>query len=242
MILLNDWLKGESLDTFPLLGLESFSTFIKICEEVSKWALDDNGLANRSESYKVWVCWLKDKKYNDLVSILDRYKSMALMLHYLNVNIVENQQIGLYIKLDFIIDKWQLSYGITNNKKMYKVGEFCWNITIKLPQSEILKYINSEIEDFNPREHYLLNIIKKSIFKFDPGQCIRQDPFILSNECILSCQNLGIWTNNTQSEDEANKWLNVFKSWVSEQQWWNNVILKVKIRPDNWIDFIIKSK
>lgn len=240
MIKINNWLKGEDIDTFPILGYDTFNTFIKLCETIKSSLLLDNGLSNRSESFKIWVSWNRDKSYNEILSIIDRYKSMKLMSHYLKLNILENDQIGFYIKLNFENKNWNINYGITNNKKLYKIGEFIWNITVKMPDNEILKYFKSEIDDFNPRQQYLLFLVKKTIYKFNPGVCVRLDPYLLNNECIVSCQNLIIKTDNI--ENEANIWLNIFKNWVSEQEWWNNVILKVKIRKDNWIDFIIITK
>lgn len=237
---ISNWLKNNDLDSFPILGYESFNSFIKVCESVSKWALDDAGLANRSDSYKIWICKIKD--ITKLKSILEKYKSMNLLSYYIDKEIVENSKISLYIKLDFVSNNWIISYGITNDKKLYKVGEFIYNISIKLISSEILKYVKDDIDDFNPREHYLLRLIKKDIYMFDPGTCQRLDPIILNNSCILSCNNLGYWNNGTMAEDEANKWLNNFKNWVSTQKWWDMVKIKVIARKDKWIDFIISNK
>lgn len=236
-----DWLQNKDIENFPLLGLDSFTSFVKLCESNSKWALDDAGLANRSNSYKIWVSWIKNpKKLKDSVV---KYKSMNLLAHYLNVEIIENSQIGLYIKLDWIQNKWELSYGITNNKKLYKIGEFVYTVSTKLPTSEILKYVKDEIGDFNPRTHYLLRVIKLSLYKFDPGYCQRQDPYIINESCILSCYGLGQWTdNNTMQEDEAYKWLESLKTWVSQQPWWNSVKLTCKVRKDKYIDFVIQPK
>ncbi len=236
-----NWLQNKNLESFPLLGIESFESFTKLCSIVSKWALDDSGLANRSDSYKIWVCWVKDTaKLKDSVS---KYKSMNLLSHYLDVEIVENSQIGLYIKLDWLTNKWQITYGITNNKKLFKIGEFDYTINTKLPNSSILKYINDEIGEFNPRTHYMLRIIKKSLYLFDPGYCQRQDPYIINNQCILSCYGLGQWTdNNTMNEDEAYKWVDSLKTWVATKEWWNSVKLTCKVRTDKWIDFIIELK
>ncbi len=77
---------------------------------------------------------------------------------------------------------------------------------------------------------------------FDPGTCQRLDPVIILDSCVLSCNNLGMWDNNTMTENEANKWLEIFKVWVSNQKWWDMVKLKVKARRDKWIDFIIQIK
>ena len=152
---LANWLKDD-INNFPLLGLDSFNTFLKVCNEFSKWALDDIGLANRNNAYKIWTCTIKPEQIKDIKSILERYTSMKLLLHYYNINIVENNKIALYIKLDWVENKWQMSYGITNNKKLFKIGEFEYNFSIKLPEHVILKYIIEEITDFNPREHLLL--------------------------------------------------------------------------------------
>src|ERR1039457_5230266 len=99
---LSKWIKGDDLESFPLLGIESFETFLKVCQDVSKWALDDAGLANRSDTYKIWVCWQKTSDLQKLRDLVSRYKSMGLMLHYINLNIVEGSQIGLYVALDWI--------------------------------------------------------------------------------------------------------------------------------------------
>jgi hypothetical protein len=48
----SDFLKDKNID-FPILGLESFKTFLKLCEEVSQHALEDVGLANRANVYKI---------------------------------------------------------------------------------------------------------------------------------------------------------------------------------------------
>lgn len=237
---ISNWLLNNDLDSFPILGYESFNSFIKVCESVSKWAVDDSGLANRADSYKIWICIVKD--VDKLKNILEKYKSLNLLNHYLNKEIVENSKISLYIKLDYLSNKWMLSYGITNDKKLYKIGEFEYNISIKLPTSEILKYVKDDIEDFDPRKNYLLRLIKKDFYSFDPGTCQRLDPVIISGECVLSCNNLGIWDNNTMSETEANKWLEIFKSWVGGQKWWDMVKLKVKARRDKWIDFSVQTK
>lgn len=239
---LSSWLMGKNLDSFPLLGLEAFSTFIKICGEISKWALDDIGLANRNNTYKIWVCWQREGDLAKLRSIVSRYKSMQLLLHYVDVNMVEGHQTGLYTKLDWVQDHWVMSYGITDNRKLFKVGEFDFNMATKLPQSEILKYIVDEIQDFNSREHFTLNAVKKSLNFFDPGYCQRQDPYILNKKCVLTVSGLGNWTNGVMLEDEANKWLEAFKKWVSTQDWWNLVKLTVKVRKDNWMDFIVELK
>ena len=183
---LSKWIKGDDLESFPLLGIESFETFLKVCQDVSKWALDDAGLANRSDTYKIWVCWQKTSDLQKLRDLVSRYKSMGLMLHYINLNIVEGSQIGLYVALDWIQNKWIMSYGITNNKKIYRIGQFHYTPATKLPSTEILKYVKDEIGDFDPRKNFLLRKVKTALFYFDPGYCQRMDPYILNTECVLS--------------------------------------------------------
>lgn len=238
---ISNWLQNKDIKSFPLLGFDSFHSFIKLCESCSKWALDDIGLANRSNTYKIWVSWIKDIKL--LKQNVDKYKSLNLLAHYLNIEIVENNQIGLYICLDWIQNKWQMSYGITNNKKLYKIGEFIYTVNLELPSSSILKYVKDDIFEFNPRTNYLLRLIKSDMYLFDPGYCQRQDPYITNNKCILTCQGLGEWSeNNTMNEDEAYKWLDIFKVWVSSMSWWKDVKLTTKIRKEGFIDFIIEIK
>ncbi len=239
---LSNWLIGKNIDTFPLLGLESFSTFVKICGEISKWALDDIGLAGRNNTYKIWVCWQKEGGLDLLRSTVERYKSMQLLLHYININIVEGNQTGLYVKLDWVQNKWVMSYGITDNKKIYKIGEFAYNHSTKLPESEILKYVLDEISDFNSREHFILHCVRGSLNFFDPGYCQRQDPYILNKKCVMSVNGLGNWVNGVMMDDEANKWLETFKKWVATQEWWQMVKLTVKLRKESWMDFIVEIK
>lgn len=235
------WLTTDK-ENFPILGLETFNTFLKVCSEFSEWALDDIGLANRADAYKIWICPVKMDKIKDVKATLERYTSMKLLLHYYNINIIENQKIGLYIKLDWEETKWVLSYGITNNKKLFKVGEFDYTITTKLPEHQILKYIKDEIEDFNPREHLLLYKIKRDSFTFNPGYCQISDPIIVDKEIIISTYKLGIWNNETLQNGEAERLLDVLKEWVKTQKWWANVQLIVKPRSNGWIDFKIKLK
>jgi hypothetical protein len=238
---LASWIKKDN-DKFPILGLESFNTFLKVCAEFSEWALDDIGLSNRNNSYKIWVCKIKPEQINKVKEILERYTSMALILQYYNINIVENNAIALYVKLDWEENKWVMSYGITNNKKLFKGGEFDYTFNTELPENKILKYIIEDINDFNPREHLLLFIIKKNIFLFDPGYCQISDPLIVDKEIVLSTYNLGQWIEQDIALGEAEKYLNVFKNWVKTQKWWNQVHLIVRPRKNKWMDFVIKLK
>lgn len=238
---LASWLKVDN-ENFPILGLDSFNTFLKVCSEFSEWALDDIGLANRNDAYKIWVCKIKSEQINDVKSILERYTSMTLLSHYYNINIVENNSISLYIKLDWEQNKWIMSYGITNNKKMFNVGEFDFTFTTKLPENKILKYINEDISDFNPREHLLLYKIKKDIILFNPGYCQITDPLIINKEIILTTYNLGQWIDINLAPGEAEKYLNIFQVWVSSKSWWNQVHLIIRPKQNKSIDFVIKLK
>lgn len=235
------WLKTDQ-ENFPILGLESLATFLKICAEFSQWALDDIGLANRSNSYKIWTCWIKPEDAANVKSVVERYSSMKLLSHYLNINIVEQNKIGLYFKLDWEENKWNFSYGITNNKKLFKVGEFEYNLNVKMPESEILKYVVDEIDDFDAREHLLLFKIKQDFILFNPGYCKRTDPQIIDKEVIISCHNLGVWTDQGLATGESQKYLDIFKAWVATQKWWSNVHLIVRPKLDKWIDFVLKIK
>lgn len=236
------WLKGEDIDNFPELGKESFSTFLKICKEFSDWALDDIGLANRSNSYKVWVCKVKSEDLSKVKEILERYTSMQKLLHYYNINIVENNFIAFYIRLNWEQNKWIMSYGITNNQKLFKVGEFEYTITTKLPEQQILKYINDIISDFNPRQHLALFKIKQQMFEFNPGYCQITDPQIIDNCVIISAYNLGIWTEYGWSKGENQKYLEVFKDWVKTKPWWSIVHLIIVERKNKWVDFKLQIK
>ncbi len=238
---LNSWLKQDK-ENFPILGQDSFETFLKICGEFAEWALDDIGLANRANVYKIWVCKIKADKIKEVKNILERYTSMKLLSHYFNVNIVENNTVALYVKLDWEQNKWQISYGITNNKKLFKVGEFDYNVNTKLPEITILKYILEEVEDFNPREHLLLYKIKQDCSKFDPGYCQISDPLLVNKEIIISTYNLGQWNDAGIEPGQPEELLNVFKEWVKTQKWWNEVHLILIPRKNKWIDFKIKLK
>lgn len=239
---LASWLKTDKLEEFPILGLDSFETFLKVCSKFSEWALDDIGLANRNNAYKIWTCWIKPEDFPKVKENLERYSSMKLLLHYYNLNIVERNKIGLYIKLDWEENKWIISYGITNNKKLFKIGAFDYTFTTKLPEHEILKYVTDELDDFNPRQHLLLFKIKQDCIMFNPGYCQRTDPQIIENEVIISTYNLGLWTDNGIVNGEADKWIGVFKDWVKTQKWWSDVHLILRPRKNKWIDFVLKIK
>ena len=235
-----NWLQSKDINTFPLLELDGFKTFIKLCEIVSNNALDDSGLANRSNSYKIWVCWIKDN--TKFINEIDKYKSMNLLKHYLEVSVIETGTLGLYIKLDYIENKWKMSYGLTDNKKLYKIGEFDYTINLKIEANSIMKYINEEIGEFDPRNHYILRLVKHSIITFNPGYCQRQDAYINNNQVILTCQGLGNWINNTLANDEANRLLGILRIWVSKQEWWNLVKIQCIVKKNGYIDFIIEPK
>ncbi len=238
---LANWLKADKAN-FPILGLDSFETFLKVCSEFSEWILDDIGLANRNNAYKVWVCWIKPDDVQKIKEVIERYTSMKLLSHYYNLNIVENNKIGLYIKLDWEQNKWVFSYGITNNKKMYKVGEFDYTFNIKLPENEILKYVIDEIDDFDPRQHLLLFKIKQDCALFNPGYCQRTDPQIINKEVVISAHNLGHWNEAGLANGEAEKYVEVFKDWVKTQKWWNSVVIVLRPRKNMWMDFVLKLK
>jgi len=238
---LASWLQTDKAN-FPVLGLKSFETFLKACSEFSEWALDDIGLANRNNAYKIWVCWIKPEDITKTKEILERYTSMKLLLHYFDINIVEKNKIGLYIKLDWEENKWVFSYGITNNKKLFMVGKFDYTFTTKLPEHKILKYVIDDIDDFNPRQHLLTYKIKQDCFMFNPGYCQRTDPQVIDGEIIISTFNLGQWTDSGLVNGEAEKWIGVFKDWVKTQKWWNSVHLILRPRKNKWIDFVLKIK
>lgn len=239
---LSSWLKTDVNTNFPILGLDSFNTFLKVCAEFSSWAVDDIGLANRNNAYKVWTCKIKSDQIKNVKSILERYTSMKLLLHYYNINIVENNQNALYIKLDWEENAWQMSYGITNNKKMYKVGQFQYTITTKLPEHEILKYITDEISDFNPREHFILFKIKQAAYEFNPGYCQIYDPLLINKEITITTHNLGLWDNDIIVAGEAEKYLQIFKDWVCTKKWADKVHLIVRPKKNKGIDFVLQLK
>lgn len=238
---LASWLKTEN-EKFPILGLNSLNTFLKVCSEFSEWALDNIGLANRNNAYKIWDCRVKPEQISEVKDILERYTSMKLLLHYYNINIVENNDIALYLKLDWEQNKWVMSYGITNNKKLFKIGEFDYNINTKLPESKIIKYVLDEIDDFNPREHLKLFKIKQKVYTFNPGYCQILDPIIVNKEVVITTKNLGQWTDTDIMQGEAQKYLDVFKLWVKTMPWWSQVHLIVRPHKNKYMDFVIKLK
>jgi hypothetical protein len=240
---LASWLKSGKDENFPILGLESFETFLKVCSQFAEWALDDIGLANRNNAYKVWICWVKPEDLSKVKKALERYSSMKLLLHYYDMNIVERNKIGLYVKLDWKEEKWVLSYGITNNKQMFKVGEFDYTFTTKLPEHQILKYVTDELTDFNPRQHLLLFKIKQDAATFNPGYCQITDPQIIDKEITISTFGLGQWTTDGMVNGEAEKYVQVFKDWVKTQKWWALVHLIIRPRKiSKCCDFIIQLK
>lgn len=242
-IILSDWLNSKP-EELKLVGLKSFDTFLKVISNFSDIILDDIGLANRNNAYKIWTTWIKPDKIKDIKEVIERYSSMKLLKHYYDINIIETKKIGLYIKLDWIENKWEMSYGITNDKKLYKVGEFEYNFTTKLPESKILKYLLDEIDDFNPREHLKLFKIKKDLALFVPGYCQILDPQIINKEIILTTYNLGQWLDNGQLVNgEADKYIKIFKDFVKNQTWWQDCHLVLRPqRAAKIIQFVIKLK
>lgn len=242
------WLqKDTNINDLNILGLNSFETFLKVCSNFTEWALDDIGLANRSNSYKVWICKVPADKIQNVKSVLERYSSMRLLLHYYNTNIVENNNVSFYIRLNWEENKWMISYGITNNRKLYKIGEFDYTFNTKLPEHTILKYINEVVDDFDPRKHLSLFKIKQSCETFNPGYCQITDPQLINDEVVISTYKLGQWIDSGQNRltienGEPEKYLQIFKDWVKTQKWWNLVHLIIVPRKNGWMDFKIKLK
>lgn len=237
---LANWIKEDG--KWPLLGIESFSTFLKVCAEIDKWAIDDIGLANRADIYKIWTLWQPESNIQKLQTIIEKYPSMQSLLHHIRVNLTEKNKIGLYISLDWKSDQWIMSYGLTNNKELYVIGQFKYSPATRLPENEILKWINEDLNEFNPRQHYALRTIKSSLVLFNPGPCKREDPLIEDGQVLLSIKDLGHWENGELINGEDEKILIQFRNWVSTQKWWTEVKLILKPRNNNWIDFIIKLK
>jgi hypothetical protein len=238
---ISSWLNNTTAQQSKMLGINSFSTFLKVCSEFADWALDDSGLANRNSAYKIWTCRVPYNKLTKVKSILEQYTSMQLLLHYYNKSIIENSLIALYIKLDWLENKWVMSYGITDNRKLYKTGEFDFTINTKLPDNEILKYIKPVINDFDARRHIKLYKIKQLAYMFNPGYCQIFDPVIVDNDIVISTKNLGVWIdNNTLHNGEAISFLNIFKTWVKQFQWASEVELIIRPKRNKVIDFVIR--
>lgn len=236
------WLTTE-IDKLPTLGYESFKTFIKICSKFSKWALDDISLANKNDKYKVWTCPVKSSDIKNIKGVIERYDSMKKLLKYYNDSIVENKPITFFMSLDFVNNKWNFEYGISNGNKLFTIGEFNYTITTKLPENELVKYIISELEEFNIREHLLLYKIRKDMITFNPGYCQITEPVLLNKNVVMSVYNLGIWNSNGQLENgEKEKYLEIFKKWCLDYKWANLVSIIVRPKINNSIDFIIKLK
>lgn len=239
---LADWLK-TGVDDLPLLGKESFNTFLKICSHFAKWALDDISLATKNDKYKIWTCPVKSNQIKEVKSLLERYNSMKKLLHYYNNSVVENKPISLYMSLNFINRKWMFEYGISNGNKLFKVGEFEYTTTTQLPEHEIVKYINSELEEFNSREHLLLYRIRKDMITFNPGYCQITEPIILNKTVVMTTYNLGVWNKDGKLENgEKEKYLEIFKEWAIQYQWAKMITLIVRPQTKQSIDFIIKFK
>lgn len=236
------WMKTD-IDDLPMLGKESFKTFLKICSMFSKWALDDISLSIKNDKYKIWTCPVKASDIKKIKSILERYTSMKKLLKHYNDSIVENRSISFYMSLNFINNKWNFEYGISNGTNLYVIGEFEYTATLKLPENELIKYISSELENFNSREHLLLYKMRKDMVSFNPGYCQITEPIIMNKNIITTVYNLGIWNSNGELEvGEKEKYLDIFKTWCLEYKWASLVTIIVRPKIKNSIDFIIKLK
>lgn len=236
---LANWFKDKEQD-LPLLGIESFKTFIEVCNNFAKWALDDVSMSTQFDKYKIWTCPVLAKDIKKVKDVVERYTSMKKLLWYYNNVIVENKPIIFYMSLDFINNKWNFEYGISNGFKLFKVGEFEYTIDTKLPEHEIVKYVSVELDDFNIREHLLLYKIRKDFTTFNPGYCQIMSPVISDKTVILKTQNLGQWHNNKPAYGEKERLLEIFKEWAINYKWSNSVILIIRPSYSNSIDFIIK--
>lgn len=238
---LSTWLKDIDVKKQNLLGINSFETFLKICNEFCEWALDDISLASRNNAYRIWTCRVPFNKLKSVKSVLESYTSMQLMLYYYNMNIIETDLLSFYIKLDYINNKWMMSYGLTNNLELFKVGEFEFNVAVKLPKSPVLKYIKDITENFDAREHLMLLNIKREFYRFNPGYCKIFEPAIIDKDIIVSTYNLGVWIdNNTLHPGEAQNYLDIFKNFVKQYKWASAVKLIVRPLKNKTIDFVIR--
>lgn len=236
------WMK-TNVDELPLLGIESFKTFLKISSIFSKWALDDISLSIKTDKYKIWTCPVKSTDITKIKGVLERYSSMKKLLKYYNDSIVENKNISFFMSLNYINNNWNFEYGINNGDKLYVIGEFNYTLNTKLPESELIKYVSSELEDFNSREHLLLYKLRKDMTCFNPGYCQITEPIIMDKTIIMTVYNLGIWNDNDILETgEKEKYLDIFKSWCLDYKWSSLVTIIVRPKIKKSIDFIIKLK
>ena len=67
---ISSWLNNTQNQKQTLLGLNSFSTFLKVCSAYAEWALDDAGLANRNSAYKIWTCRVPYEKLKDVIETI----------------------------------------------------------------------------------------------------------------------------------------------------------------------------
>lgn len=239
---LSKWLSSSSTE-LPMLGKESFNTFLKVCSHFAKWALDDISLATKNDKYKIWSCPVKSGDIKKVKAILERYTSMKKILKHYNESVVENKPIIFFMSLNYINNKWNFEYGLCNGNDLFIAGEFEYTMTTNLPKNEIVKYISSELKDFNSREHLLLYKMRKDLVTFNPGYCQITEPIILNRTIILTVYNLGLWNDNGELENgEKETYLEMFLNWAKPYKWAPLVTLIVRPKIKNSIDFIIKLK
>ena len=244
-IIISNHLKDNT--EYKFLGLNSFETFLNICSQITEHAIDDVSLANKADAYKIYICYVQKVNLPTLKSIIERYDSMELLLHYLNINIAENNTIGLYIKLNYT-NKWQISYGITDCTKLYKVGEFDFNLTTNLPNSSVLKYLKDIIDDFDARKHLLVYTIKRNMQFFSPGACQKYDVDVYYSydtiKIVVPVKNLGSYVDygfgNIRWQDgEIEKYMQIFNDYVIQFKWASMIKIKIDQKSNKFTDFII---
>lgn len=233
--------------TPPLVGRESFDTFLQIAEQLTKHAVDDLSLSVQNDRLKTYVCWIKPEEGPTLTKLLSRYASMKLAVMWLEKAFTDSMRKGLYYSLQLLPGgDWQVQYGLTDGSNLYVIGQFALDMAAqKFPVSAVTKHFIEDMTPWDPKALALLDAVRKDIKSFDPGPCSLPDAQVVDNTVTQPCHMLGTWNKGQTlewAEGEAEKYLKVYQQWVRSKSWWQEVELVLRIVGNGWVYFVVKPK
>lgn len=236
----------QTNNTPPMVGRESFDTFLQVAEALCSYAVDDLSLSVQNDRLKTYVCWVDAADAPKMDKLVARYKSMALAELWLNKAFTESARRGLYYSLGQLPGGgWQLQYGLTDGTNLYVVGQFGFDADLQLPVSSVTKHFRHEMLPFSPKTYSLLNMVRQAMKTFAPGQCSLGEPQVVDRSVVVSAHMLGVWERGQTlvwADGEAEKHLLVFQKAVREMAWWDKVELVLKVVGNGHVAFIVKPK
>jgi hypothetical protein len=232
--------------TPPLVGRESFDTFLQVAEALCSYAVDDLSLSVQNDRLKCYVCWVDPKDADRLDKLLARYASMRLAAVWVEKAFTESVRRGLYYSLGQLDGgDWQLQYGLTDGQDLYVVGQFAFDADLQVPVSSVTKHFRQELLPFSPKTYSLLNLARKGMKAFSPGPCSLGEPQVVDGSVIIQAHMLGVWDRDQTlvwAKGEPEKYVRAFQEFVAAQPWGDKVELVLKVIGNGYAAFIVKPR